>query len=113
MILIGLMRLVTHLGLALLQRVIRSGRFVFGALILLYIFIFALDSDRGYAALKDVRAEVVAAQTKLDTVKAQREATERKVIALRPTSLDPDLLDEQTRKTLGYKKPDEIVIYGK
>ena len=113
MILIGLMRLVTQLGLALLYRVIRSGRFVVGALILLYIFIFALDSDRGYAALKDVRAEVVAAQTKLENVKIQRETTERKVTALRPTSLDPDLLDEQARKALGYKKPDEIVIYGK
>jgi cell division protein FtsB len=107
------MRIVTKLGLKLLTRVLRSGSMVVGSLVLLYFGLLAFDTDRGFAALKQVRAEVAVAETRLAETKTQREEVERKVVALRSGSLDTDLLEEQTRKSLGYTRPGEIVIYGK
>lgn len=37
-------------------------------------------------------------------------ALERKVLKLRPESLDPDLLEERVRLVLGYTYPDEITV---
>lgn len=107
------MRIVTKLGLKLLARVLRSGSMVVGSLILVYFGFLAFDTDRGFAALQQVKAEVAVAEARLAETKAQREEVERKVVALRSGSLDTDLLDEQARKSLGYARPGEIIIYGK
>ena len=43
-------------------------------------------------------------------IKAEREAIEAKVIAMRPGSVSRDLLEERVRSVLGYRHPDEIQL---
>lgn len=101
------------LPLFLLGRLLRSGVAALGVLLILYFTLFALEGDRGYASLQTTQLQVQEAEAKLAQVKGQREAIERKVVALRPSSIDRDLLDEQVRSTLGYVKPGEIVVLGR
>ncbi len=63
--------------------------------------------------LGTLESQVDDAQKQLDQITQQREGIERKVIALRPQSLDTDLLEEVARSELGYVRPDEIVILNK
>ena len=45
-----------------------------------------------------------------DAVAAERAVWERRVSLLRPTSVDPDLLEERARTVLNLGQPDELVI---
>lgn len=113
MILLTLMKPVITISLQLLARLFRSGGVLIGAVLILYFGLLALDNDRGYASLQVTQRQVGEAQAKLAHIKTEREAIERKVIALRPGSLDRDMLDEEVRSTLGYVRPGEMVILGK
>jgi len=86
---------------------------VLAGLLVLYFGLFAFEGDRGVASLKSLDSQLSEAEQKLAVVKAERETIERKVIALRPASLDGDLLEEEARSELGFVKPDEIVILGR
>ncbi len=107
------MRLLSLFLLRLAARTLRSGGAVLGTVLVLYFALFAFEGDRGLASLQSLESQVTDAQAQLDVVSAQREAIERKVIALRPNSLDADLLEEVARSELGYVKPDEVVILGR
>lgn len=107
------MKLLLTLPLFLLRRLLRSGIAALGVLLILYFTLFALEGDRGYASLQTTQLQVQEAEAKLAQVKGEREAVERKVMALRPSSIDGDMLDEQVRTSLGYVKPNEIVILGR
>ena len=39
------------------------------------------------------------------------EALERRVHLMRPSSIDPDMLDEQVRSVLGFAREGELIIY--
>lgn len=41
---------------------------------------------------------------------AEREAIEKRVVMMRPGSIDRDLLEERVRYVLGYHKPEEIIL---
>ncbi|HHN66907.1 MAG TPA: septum formation initiator family protein [Thermopetrobacter sp.] len=65
---------------------------------------------RSLAYQQSVRQELAAARARLDAVVARRERQEAIVARLRADSLDPDMLDEQARRLLGFARPGEIVI---
>lgn len=79
-------------------------------LALFYLGFHTLNGDRGvYALLKEQRRlEVINAE--LDTLVAQRKELEHRARLLNSGSLDLDLLDEESRRLLGYASPDEVVI---
>jgi len=66
-----------------------------------------------YGAFKLTRLdERLAIRTaELDVVKSERHKLERRVQLMQPGRVDPDMLDEQSRATLGYAQPDELTIY--
>jgi cell division protein FtsB len=66
-----------------------------------------------YGAFKLARLdERVAIRTaELDQISAERERLERRVHLMEPGHVDPDMLDEQSRTSLGYSRPDELTIY--
>lgn len=101
------------LPLRLLGRTLRSGGAILGILGITYFAFLALESDRSYLSLQQTERKVDVAQDRLSEVIAQREAIERKVVALRPDSIDGDLLDEQVRSELGFVKPNELVILNR
>ena len=107
------MKPIVSFSLKLLARTFRSGGALIGGFLVLYFALFAFEGDRGYSNYRSMIREVQAAELKLDQVRAVREAIERKVVALRPTSIDPDMLDEQARTELGFVKPNEVVIIGR
>jgi cell division protein FtsB len=80
------------------------------AALCLYFAFYLLFGPRGLFALD--RAQETLASTRADyaLLKNRREKLEADVKLMRPDSLDPDMAEEQARRTLGYMKQDEIVI---
>lgn len=66
-----------------------------------------------YGAFKLTRLDerLVIRTAELDIVKSEREKLERRVQLMQPGRIDPDMLDEQSRASLGYAEPDELTIY--
>ncbi|MDR3423993.1 MAG: septum formation initiator family protein [Alphaproteobacteria bacterium] len=83
---------------------------VIGACIVGYFLYHTVEGDHGLVAQMHLQNEVDAAQEKLSRLQTERETLQHRTQLLRPGSLDPDLLDEEARKTLNYSKPGEIVI---
>jgi len=71
----------------------------------------------GYHAVKSMHklalleSDVAKTKAKLVTVKARRQALERRVSLLRPGSLDPDMLDERARAAVNAARAEDIVIF--
>jgi cell division protein FtsB len=56
----------------------------------------------------DVRVAELARE--LADVRAERQAMERRVSLLKAQSLDPDILEERARESLGLAHPNDVVI---
>ena len=70
----------------------------------------AFEGPRGFG-YRQAQAEKSAALAEiLATAQAQRNKLEVRETLLRPESLDPDLLDEMARHTLGIAKPNELIV---
>lgn len=65
---------------------------------------------RSIVRLAEIEGEARALGAKLDETVAARKAFERKITLLRPESIDPDMLDEMARETLGYVRSGELII---
>lgn len=83
---------------------------VVGTCIVGYFLYHTVEGDRGWIAQVRLQNEVGAAQKTLETLRKDREALDHRVQLMRPESMDPDLLDEEARKSLNYTKPGEIII---
>src|SRR5262245_19169825 len=83
----------------------------FGSLCLLgYVGWHAFHGPRSFANEAGIEAEVARLEGELAKVSADRASRDARVALLRPQSIDPDLLDEMARRSLGYVKPGEIVL---
>lgn len=83
---------------------------VVGACIVGYFLYHTIEGERGWIAEIRLQNEARDAESKLTKLKQEREAVERRVKLMRPERMDPDLLDEEARKSLNYSKPNEIII---
>jgi cell division protein FtsB len=82
-----------------------------GSLCLLgYIGWHMVEGPRSFANRDTLDGKIAALETRRDEIAARRTAFERKVALLRPDSIDPDLLDELARATLGYGSSGDIVM---
>ena len=94
-----------------LQRLSQKAFAPFLALSLVGYFIYhSIQGDRGILAWMQLQERLSQALTQRNGLVQKREALEEKVLALRPESINRDLLDQQVRLKLGYTHPDEIVI---
>lgn len=74
----------------------------------------AAFGERGLLALERLKAETTEREQVLRTVEAERHALSRRVGLLQGPAVDADLLEEETRRVLGWSRPgDVIVIVGK
>lgn len=78
-------------------------------LLLVYFGYHAITGDRGLLALMHLSKEVDESRNNLDQIVADKLTLEHRVSLLRDESLDLDLLDEQSRKLLGYVGKDEVI----
>lgn len=80
------------------------------ACMIAYFGYSAVHGDHGLIAYLQFGQKIAALEADLDAIQARRQALEHRVSQLRPQSLDPDLLDERARETLGFAHPNERVI---
>jgi cell division protein FtsB len=76
----------------------------------IYFGYHALSGSRGLLAWQELNRELQATQQELALLRAERRDLEHKVSRLRPTSLDPDLIDEAARRNLSLVGPLDVII---
>jgi cell division protein FtsB len=75
-----------------------------------YFGYFALYGRHGLVNYAKVQREAELRQNDLDRIARERATLERRVNLLKPESIDPDLLEERARETLGLSGPNELVL---
>ncbi|MBY0501171.1 MAG: septum formation initiator family protein [Alphaproteobacteria bacterium] len=94
-----------------LQRLSQKAAAPFMALSVVGYFIYhSIQGDRGILAWVQLQDHLAQSLSQLSAVIKERQDLEERVQALRPESINRDLLDQQVRLNLGYSHPDEIVI---
>ena len=71
----------------------------------------AVYGEYGAFALTRLDERVTMKTMELDKMEAERTRLERRVALMQPGKVDPDMLDEQSRASLGYSRPEELTIY--
>ena len=77
-----------------------------------YFGFHAVNGDYGLSAWFQLNQEITTAEAELASVEATRAELDHRVGLMRRDSIDPDLLDEQARRSLGFVAGDEVVILG-
>ena len=78
-----------------------------------YFAYHLVQGERGLGAWVRLNQDMRVAKDNLAKVESERAALDRRVANMRPDHLDPDLLDEEIRRTLDLAAPNEIVIMRK
>jgi cell division protein FtsB len=76
-----------------------------------YLVWGASNGEHGLKAKLKYDDEAQTLKTELDALKEERARWERRVAALRPESVDRDLLDEEAHAKLDRVNKDEVVIF--
>jgi cell division protein FtsB len=76
-----------------------------------YLVWGAVNGEHGLKAKEKYDADAETLQTELAALKEERARWERRVAALRPDSVDRDLLDEEAHAKLDRVAKDEVVIF--
>jgi cell division protein FtsB len=76
-----------------------------------YFAYHLLDGQYGLMSWLAFEERAYKLQTELVDIKSEREKLEYRVALMRPESLDPDLLEERARQTLGFSRPNEVTIF--
>ncbi|MGV8996228.1 MAG: FtsB family cell division protein [Parvibaculaceae bacterium] len=80
-------------------------------IVLSYFAYHAVYGRHGFIAWLSLQNSVDTLEQQLAEVQTTRRSLDQQVSLMRPESLDPDLLDERARATLGLAAPNEIVIF--
>lgn len=71
----------------------------------------AIYGEYGAFALTRLDERVSMRALELDKIESERAKLERRVALMQPGKVDPDMLDEQSRASLGFSRPEELTIY--
>jgi cell division protein FtsB len=80
------------------------------ALLIGYFGVNAHTGDHGLRAKQELDQQITSLSAELAGLKAERAVWERRVSLLRPSGIDPDLLDERARALLDYADPRELTL---
>jgi len=80
-------------------------------IVLSYFAYHAVYGRHGFIAWLSLQNSVDTLEQQLAEVEATHRSLDQQVSLLRPESLDPDLLDERARATLGLANKNDIVIF--
>lgn len=80
-------------------------------IVLSYFAYHAVYGRHGFIAWLSLQNSVDTLEQQLAEVQATHRSLDQQVSLLRPESLDPDLLDERARATLGLADKNDIVIF--
>jgi len=77
----------------------------------IYFAFHTLHGPRGFFSYVTLKTEYAEAADRLEDLKTRRQSFEKKVYLMNPKNADSDMVDEQIRKSLGFVKKNEVVIY--
>jgi cell division protein FtsB len=86
---------------------------VFCFALVVYFGYYGLYGQNGLISLVQLSRDVELKKSELAKLEAEKALLARRVDLLGPNTLDPDLLDEQARASLGYAAPGEITVFEK
>ncbi len=81
----------------------------FATLLVFYCLYQAINGERGISSLFYLSKQHNILKEEIEVLRTERLDIENRVNALKSESLDIDLLDEQTRRVLGYARDDETI----
>ncbi len=84
--------------------------FVMGICLCMYFSFHLLFGERGYLKYVGLSYEYEVVSSEHEKLKVEREALERRVVAMRSGSIDPDLFEERVQVMLGVLPENAIVI---
>jgi len=76
----------------------------------IYFSYHLLAGPRGYLELKQLEYQVEQASANLIDLQQDRADIEKKVVMMRPGSIDRDLLEERVKHILGYTSKEEYIL---
>src|SRR5262249_34375431 len=79
--------------------------YIIAALVIGYFGVNAYSGNHGLRAKQDLDQQIAELSDELASLKAERAGWERRVVLLKPESIDPDMLDERARVLLNYADP--------
>jgi cell division protein FtsB len=84
--------------------------YTIAALVIGYFGVNAYSGNRGLRARQDLDQQIAELTAELDALKVERTSWERRIVLLKPESIDPDMLDERARILLNYADPRELTL---
>ena len=81
--------------------------------LVLYFGYYGVYGQNGLISLVQMSRDIELKRVELTKLEAEKAQLARRVDLLGPKTLDPDLLDEQARASLGYAAPGEITVFDK
>ena len=84
--------------------------YTIAALVIGYFGVNAYSGNRGLRAKQDLDQQIAELTAELDALKTERTSWERRIVLLKPESIDPDILDERARILLNYADPRELTL---
>jgi cell division protein FtsB len=84
--------------------------YTIAALVIGYFGVNAYSGSRGLRAKQDLDQQIAELTAELDALKVERTSWERRIVLLKPESIDPDMLDERARILLNYADPRELTL---
>ena len=83
---------------------------IIGVMLCFYFSYHTIFGHRSILTLHNLNSQIENAVAYSDNLQKQRHNLERKVVSMRPDSINPDMVEERARTILGYKRADEIHI---
>jgi cell division protein FtsB len=87
--------------------------YIIAALVIGYFGVNAYSGNHGLRAKQDLDQQIAELSEELGSLKSERAGWERRVLLLKPASIDPDMLDERARVLLNYADPRELTLRRK
>lgn len=83
---------------------------VIGVCLSFYFCYHLIAGERSYLRLVSLDRQISTTEKEYAQTQTEREALEQKVVMMRPGSVNRDLLEEQSRKVLGFHYQGEKVL---
>ena len=75
-----------------------------------YLGYHLVQGEYGLLAWKQLESDLAHLEVQAAELHEQRADLENQVVLMRSDGLDPDMLDEQARRVLGYVDPKDVLI---
>ena len=83
-----------------------------GVCLCVYFSYHAVLGDRSVVRLYSLGKQIETLSQEKTASAYEKDSLEKKVVMMRPGSVNKDLLEEQARLVLGYRQSEEIVLLG-